>query len=244
MLALADSRGMVESSVPGLAVTAGVTLEECEAALHCFLSPDKYSRTKDHEGRRIHEKRGGWLIINHSYYREFKTEKQIKDAERQTRFRASKLEAKKCDMSRMSQEVAADPDPDPDPKTDLETKSGSKSARTPVATPVPNSVGVSRTYTLSSQEPPKAYLDEALMAGVSDEQARSTWEHYRGAGLPPNGVERLYAWLTKRAKERANQTTKTPTRSGSSGVLTMMANELERQRAEEAEDDRKKGNRP
>jgi hypothetical protein len=41
------------------------------------------------------------------------------------------------------------------------------------------------------------------MAGVSREQARSTWEHYWGAGLPSGGVERLNPWLVKRAKERS-----------------------------------------
>jgi hypothetical protein len=43
------------------------------------------------------------------------------------------------------------------------------------------------------------------MAGVGPEQARSTWAHYWGAGLPSGGVERLTPWLVQRAKERATQ---------------------------------------
>jgi hypothetical protein len=54
-------------------------------------------------------------------------------------------------------------------------------------------------------EPTQSYLDSALMAGVKPEQARSTWSHYFGAGLPLGGVERLEWWLVQRAKERQNQ---------------------------------------
>lgn len=66
--------------------------------------------------------------------------------------------------------------------------------------------GVARVYSLPTEEPPKEYLDEAVMRGVDPLQARSTWEHYRGAGLPQGGVERLYEWLCKRAKERSKST--------------------------------------
>lgn len=82
LLALADGEGVVESSVPGLAAHAGVTLEECELALGCLLAPDKYSGSKVDEGRRVREVRGGWVIINHGYYREFRTPKQVRDANR------------------------------------------------------------------------------------------------------------------------------------------------------------------
>jgi hypothetical protein len=37
-------------------------------ALDTFLSPDPASRTKDHEGRRIEEIDGGWLILNGSKF--------------------------------------------------------------------------------------------------------------------------------------------------------------------------------
>lgn len=60
-----------------------------------------------------------------------------------------------------------------------------------------------KTYTMPCEKPPKEFLDEALMDGVSREQAASTWSHYYGAGLPEFGVERLYHWLSQRAKERA-----------------------------------------
>jgi hypothetical protein len=68
MLAMADSKGSVYGSIPGLARRANVTLAEAEAALHSFMEPDPYSRTKDEDGRRIEEIDGGWKLINHSKY--------------------------------------------------------------------------------------------------------------------------------------------------------------------------------
>jgi hypothetical protein len=69
MLAMVNMRGEVEASVPGLAKRAGVTLEQCEQALECFRSPDRYSRTQDHDGRRIRDIEGGWELLNHGKYR-------------------------------------------------------------------------------------------------------------------------------------------------------------------------------
>ncbi len=91
----------------------------------------------------------------------------------------------------------------------------SESARAPEVPDVPGlervfGGGSGRVYSLPGADPPKEFLDDAVMGGVSVEQARSTWEHYHGAGLPPSGVERLHPWLVKRAKERAMQLAKAP----------------------------------
>jgi phage terminase small subunit len=69
LLALADIDGIVESSIPGLANYAGVGIAETETALQKFQSPDPYSRTPEHEGRRIEPVDGGWRILNHDKYR-------------------------------------------------------------------------------------------------------------------------------------------------------------------------------
>ncbi len=70
MLAMTNSDGVVEASIPGLADFAKVTIEECLAALEKLSNADEYSRTPDHEGRRIFKVEGGWKIINHAKYRE------------------------------------------------------------------------------------------------------------------------------------------------------------------------------
>ena len=89
MLALADQRGFVSASIPGLADAARVTIPECEDALLKFKSPDPYSRTKDHEGRRIEDCDGGWRLLNYLVYRELrsKEERKIQVREAVARFR-------------------------------------------------------------------------------------------------------------------------------------------------------------
>ena len=82
MLAMADARGRVWASVPGLANRARVPVEDAEAAIQCFLSPDKYSRTSDNDGRRIDPIDGGWRLLNHEKYRAIRDEESIKESKR------------------------------------------------------------------------------------------------------------------------------------------------------------------
>ena len=79
MLALRNSRNIVEGSIPGLADMARMTIAECEAALAKLLAPDAYSRTKDNDGRRIAAVDGGWLILNGEKYREKQNEDERRE---------------------------------------------------------------------------------------------------------------------------------------------------------------------
>jgi len=89
MLAMSDRHGQVLASIPGLADSAKVSMDECLEALQVFLSPDEYSRTKDYEGRRIAEIDGGWLLLNYEKFRERRDdeEQRIQTRERVRRFR-------------------------------------------------------------------------------------------------------------------------------------------------------------
>lgn len=69
LLAMADQHGEIQASIPGVAKRAGVPLEAAEAAIGKLMAPDRYSRTPDHEGRRIARIEGGWEILNHAKYR-------------------------------------------------------------------------------------------------------------------------------------------------------------------------------
>ncbi len=74
MLLLKDKNGIVpKSSIHGLAHTANVLPEECQAALDKFLAPDAKSGSQVEEGRRIRDTPDGWQIINHEEY-QFSTE--------------------------------------------------------------------------------------------------------------------------------------------------------------------------
>ena len=70
MLAMSDAQGRVDGSIPGLADLARVTIDQCQEALKCLSEPDFFSRTKEHEGRRIEIIDGGWQILNYMKYRE------------------------------------------------------------------------------------------------------------------------------------------------------------------------------
>lgn len=80
---MCDQFGQISSSVPGLANRAQVSIEQTEKALKLFLNPDKYSRTKDNEGRRIGEIDSGWVLLNHEKYREARNENERKEYKRQ-----------------------------------------------------------------------------------------------------------------------------------------------------------------
>lgn len=82
MLAMADRFGRVWASIPGLANRARVSVEACEEALETLLGPDRYSRTKDNDGRRIEPIEGGWRLLNHEKYRAIRDEEAIKESKR------------------------------------------------------------------------------------------------------------------------------------------------------------------
>ena len=70
ILAMADSDGLVEAAIPGIADRAKVSLEETEKAITTFQQPDKWSSSQDHEGRRIERVKGGFQILNYQEYRD------------------------------------------------------------------------------------------------------------------------------------------------------------------------------
>lgn len=82
MLAMADRKGRVWGSIPGLANRARVTLQQCENALITFKSPDRYSRTPDHEGRRIADIDGGWVLLNYEKHRAVQDDQSILESKR------------------------------------------------------------------------------------------------------------------------------------------------------------------
>ena len=82
MLAMADRRGRIFASVPGLAHMARVSIDGCRAAIEKFLGPDADSRTPDYDGRRIEVIDGGWRLLNYEKYRAVRDEESIKESKR------------------------------------------------------------------------------------------------------------------------------------------------------------------
>lgn len=105
MLAMCDRQGRVYATIPGLAGRARVSVEQCEEALAKFLAPDKYSRSKEFDGRRIQETDGGWVLLNYERYRELRDseadkERKKKWAAKNRAYQKSRLSSSTVDPSR------------------------------------------------------------------------------------------------------------------------------------------------
>ena len=122
MLAMADRRGRVWASVPGLANRARVSIEDCKIALTCFLSQDEYSRTKDFAGVRIEAIDGGWRLLNHEKYRDIRDDetRREQNAIAQARFRGKQSKPQSAEskptvsQSKPTRKPIADADADAD----------------------------------------------------------------------------------------------------------------------------------
>jgi hypothetical protein len=83
LLSQCDRTGTVYGSVPGLARMANISLAEVEDALQRLHAPDPYSRTKDHEGRRLETVDGGWRLLNYAKYDAMRNEAERREAKRE-----------------------------------------------------------------------------------------------------------------------------------------------------------------
>lgn len=121
MLAIAERDGLVESSLPGLADLARVTLPECEEALKLLGEPDPYSRSTEFEGRRVKAVDSGWLILNYEKYRnrlscaDRREYQRVKQVEYRKRRKVVKDEAQKEGAREAINDGLADPVPEEEP---------------------------------------------------------------------------------------------------------------------------------
>lgn len=82
MLLTADPEGYVPAAIPGIALAANVSIEAAKRAISLLEAPDPYSRSKEHEGRRIEPVPGGWRILNFLPYRELAKAEAVKARQR------------------------------------------------------------------------------------------------------------------------------------------------------------------
>lgn len=87
MLAMADQHGYVGASVPGLAAAARVSVADVERALAKFKAPDPYSRSKEHEGRRVEDVDRGWRLLNHGKFRDLRDQEKRREQSREAKRR-------------------------------------------------------------------------------------------------------------------------------------------------------------
>lgn len=126
MLTMADKHGVVAASNDGIARRANVPLKATEKALAVLEAPDPRSKSQEYDGRRIERFDGGWRILNYERYRDKRSDRQVRDAQRQQRHRDRGVTERDITPSHtVSRNVAPDGEADADTKADAETTSPS-----------------------------------------------------------------------------------------------------------------------
>ena len=74
LLSMADKHGRIDVTPQFIAGVTGLDIDEVAACIQRFCGPDKFSRTKADDGRRLEpidpEREWGWRVVNHAAYRE------------------------------------------------------------------------------------------------------------------------------------------------------------------------------
>lgn len=183
LLAMADKNGIAEGSVPGLADFARVTLPECQKALDCLMAPDKWSRSQEHDGRRIVAVDGGWQILNHAKYRaklgadERREYLRIKQAEQRRKRSVNSA----VDKSTRSTHTEAEASPQSDPKALKEDRASRFIA---FWDRYPRKVGRKTAERAFMVLAPSAELFDTLMTALERQRRQPSWNRDKGQFIP------------------------------------------------------------
>lgn len=154
MVILADEDGVLDMTPPALAAKTSIPLEIIETGLQQLSEPDKYSRSAQHEGRRIilidDARPWGWVIVNYKHYRQLANREDKKKADRE---RIAEKRKKNNDVARcrgVSRGVAdvAHTNTDTDTEKDISPNGDcdSAEAKSPKREPVPYQAIVDRYH--------------------------------------------------------------------------------------------------
>lgn len=120
MLSMMNYDFIVYASINGLAKRSAVSIEATEKAIAKFLAPDKYSRDKEFEGRRLKEVSGGWFVLNGPKFSKLRSSEERKAYQREwARDKYSRQNSTVLDSSRQSStHIELDKEEDKDKKED------------------------------------------------------------------------------------------------------------------------------
>jgi hypothetical protein len=86
MIVLCGPDGVIDMTPQALAARTSIPLEVIHAGIETLEAPDKYSRSPEHEGRRIERldarRPWGWRIVNHEKYRALKDPETVREQNR------------------------------------------------------------------------------------------------------------------------------------------------------------------
>lgn len=127
MIVLCDSDGVIDMTPPAISAITSIPLNIIEKGIEVLENPDPYSRTPDHEGRRIERlddhRPWGWRIVNHEKYRDMTDYDTIKEQNRE-RQRRRREKLKEVGESNVTSRDSHAPSrhTDTDTNTDTNTK--------------------------------------------------------------------------------------------------------------------------
>jgi hypothetical protein len=133
MLAMAERDGFVPASIPGIANRARVSIATAEAAIAKFMAPDPYSRSKEHDGRRVEEAERGFQLLNYAKFRDMRDQENRREtnrkaqkehrarekARKEAEFASANVSASKAD-SKQSQPLSAHAESDAESDAEAE----------------------------------------------------------------------------------------------------------------------------
>ena len=184
MLAMADRKGRVWASVPGLANRARVPVEDTEKALATFMAPDRYSRTPEYDGRRIEPIDGGWRLLNHAKYRDIRDEEERREQNREAQERHRK---KSADPLTVSHGKPGSAQAEAEAYTEAEADSTPKAKAKPkvAAMPLPVWLNAELWGEYVEKCRPKKARDPKMLQGCLEDL-----EKWRSEGQDPNEIVR------------------------------------------------------
>jgi len=194
MLAVKDRHHRVLASLPGLAAVANIPIESCKLGLQKLSDPDEYSRTKDHQGRRIEAIDGGWLVLNGEKYRNYMSKAERNEYQRalmaERRATAKELASVSSPLAPLAQaeaEAKADsetvPPEEPTRKKKAGFTDGSASALIPT-TPQSQRIATIFHRKLTTAWQPNEVAAYKRLGSIPEEDLAAV-ERYYAANWPP-----------------------------------------------------------
>jgi hypothetical protein len=176
VLSMSDRHGVVDVTPTYIASVTGLPVDDVAACMERFCQPDKYSRSQEADGARLQlidpARPWGWLIVNHSKYRE-KARKSSYDSART----ASGLDAER---KRLSRDVPTCPAPSrSQTETETKTKTEEKEEEAPPAKRARPATHLPADFELTDERRAVA-TTEGLDAARTFAKFRNFWQSASG----------------------------------------------------------------
>jgi hypothetical protein len=237
LLVMADTDGVVDKTPQAIARIANVPLDQIQMALAALSLPDTFSRTKDHDGRRIQlidsQRDWGWRIVNYQKYRDIRDEEARRIANRSykraQRQRASQQKSAECPDSQQSQQKSAQGEVEVDVEVEGEVE---KSKAAPGLHPLQYAHKMIQMLAMPSTQANMRAIEAALTAEVQftgmslEEAAQAIARHATIARTNGASIDKFYFEDTKWRNGNGSKRKPSPVEERVSGNRVVLSQAL------------------